>query len=369
MTFGIHGLGLAIPQRSLSQELAAEHSVEMWGEVHQRASVVRALYRRSGVKQRHSVLIDTLDDPDLFQQSFYEPARDASDRGPSTQDRMDRMDRMDRYEREALPLGLRSCTAALHNAGVAPEEITHLVTVSCSGFSAPGVDMGLIEQLQLRREVSRTHVGFMGCHGAFNGLRVAKAYAESDPDARVLLCCIEICSLHQQYSDDAQQIVANALFSDGSAAVVGRSSDSVTGAWQLKSQRSLVLPETRDMMSWRIGDNGFVMTLDPQVPDIIGKHLRPWVTEWLRPFGLSVEQIPTCAVHPGGPRILSACTAALRISDSAVDVSREVLAQNGNMSSPTILFILDALRSREAPLPCVSLAFGPGLTIEAALWV
>ncbi len=363
MIFGIHGLGLAIPQRSMSQELAAEHSVEMWGDIHERGGVVRALYRRSGVKQRHSVLIDMLDDPDLFQQSFYEPARDTSDRGPSTQSRMDR------YELEALPLGIRSCTAALQNAGVAPEEITHLVTVSCSGFSAPGVDMGLIEQLNLRREVSRTNVGFMGCHGAFNGLRVAKAYAESDPDARVLLCCIEICSLHQQYSNDAQQIVANALFSDGSAAVVGMSSPPTTGAWQLKSQRSLILPETRDMMSWRIGDNGFLMTLDPQVPDIIGKHLRPWVTEWLRPLGLSVEQIPTWAVHPGGPRVLTACTAALGVDDSVVDVSREVLAQNGNMSSPTILFILDALRRREAPLPCVSLAFGPGLTIEAALWV
>ena len=363
MTFGIHGLGLAIPMRSLSQELAAEHSVEMWGEVHKRGGVVRALYRRSGVKQRHSVLIDTLDDPHLFQQSFYQPARDTSDRGPSTQVRMDR------YELEALPLGVRSCTAALREAGVLPEEITHLVTVSCSGFSAPGVDMGLIEQLQLRPEVSRTNVGFMGCHGAFNGLRVAKAYAESDPDARVLLCCIEICSLHQQYSDDAQQIVANALFSDGSAAVVGRSSPPTTGAWQLKCQRSLILPETRDMMSWRIGDNGFMMTLDPQVPDIIGKHLYPWVTEWLRPLGLSVEQIPTWAVHPGGPRVLTACTAALGVEDSAVDVSHEVLAQNGNMSSPTILFILDALRRRPAPLPCVSLAFGPGLTIEAALWV
>lgn len=363
MTFSIQGLGLAIPKRSLSQELAAEHSVEMWGETHGRAGVVRALYRRSGVKQRHSVLIDALEDPEIFQQSFYQPARDPYDRGPTTRERMER------YEHEALQLGIRSCTAAIRNAGIDPVSITHLVTVSCSGFSAPGVDIGLIEHLDLRREVSRTNVGFMGCHGAFNGLRVAKAYAESDPHACVLLCCIEICSLHQQYSEDAQQIVANSLFSDGSAAVVGKSVVPISGAWQLKSQRSLILPETKDLMSWRVGDNGFLMTLSPQVPDVIAEHLRPWVTEWLRPFGLSVEQIPTWAVHPGGPRVLTACTAALEIDDSAVDVSREVLAHNGNMSSPTILFLLDALRNRQAPLPCVSLAFGPGLTIEAALWV
>jgi predicted naringenin-chalcone synthase len=359
MTFSIHGLGVAIPQRSFTQEHAAEHSVEMWGETHGRANVIRALYRRSGVKRRHSVLVDSGHDAAITQ-TFYRPALDALDRGPPTRTRMDR------YEQEALPLGVRSCSTAIQEADIRPEEITHLVTVSCSGFSAPGVDIGLIEQLGLRRDVSRTNVGFMGCHGAFNGLRVAKAYAENDPNACVLLCCIEICSLHQQYSDDAQQIVANALFSDGAAAVVGRSSN--VGRWQLRSQHSLILPETKDLMSWRIGDHGFQMTLSPLVPDVIGEHLRPWVTEWLRPFGLSVDLIPTWAVHPGGPRVLTACTAALQIDDAAVDVSREVLAHNGNMSSPTILFILDTLRRHEAPLPCVALAFGPGLTIEAALF-
>ncbi|RLS35683.1 MAG: type III polyketide synthase [Planctomycetota bacterium] len=361
MTFLIQGLGTAIPERSMTQELAAEHSVEMWGETHGRAGVVRALYRRSGVKRRHSVLIEPADDPLIIHQSFYDRSVGTLDRGPTTSQRMQR------YEVESIRLGTRSCTVALESAGIAASEITHLVTVSCSGFSAPGLDIGLIEKLGLNREVTRTNVGFMGCHGAFNGLRVAKAYAESDPEACVLLCCVEICSLHQQYTGDAQQIVANALFSDGSAAVVGRASEK--GAWQLRSQRSLVLEETLDHMTWRVGDHGFEMSLSPQVPDIIGEHLRSWVEGWLRPFGLSVEQIPTWAIHPGGPRILSACTAALGIDDAHADISREVLSQNGNMSSPTILFILDQLRKRQAPLPCVALAFGPGLTIEAALWI
>jgi len=362
MTFTMQGLGLAIPLRSLSQERAAEHAVEMWGDAIGRGKAIRGLYRRSGVERRHSVLIDPSDDPEIIGQSFYAPSRDASDGGPSTRVRMER------YEQEALPLGVRACESALEAASVDPARITHLITVSCSGFSAPGVDIGLIERLKLPREVSRTHLGFMGCHGAFNGLRVAKAFADSDPQACVLMCCVELCSLHQPYSDDPQQIVASSLFSDGSAAVVGNSSLPEGRPWRLHSQRSLVPPETQDLMSWRIGDHGFWMSLAPQVPDVIGELLRPWVTDWLRPLGLSVERIPTWAVHPGGPRILSACTAALEIPPSAVDVSREVLAQNGNMSSPTILFILDALRRRNAPLPCVALAFGPGLTIEAALW-
>lgn len=362
MTFSMQGLGLAIPSRSLSQETAADHAVEMWGNAIGRAHAVRGLFRRSGVERRHSVLIDPSDDPEIIRQSFYAPSRDASDGGPST------CTRMERYELEAMPLGVRASEAALDNAGVKPSSISHLITVSCSGFSAPGVDIGLIDRLQLPRGITRTHVGFMGCHGAFNGLRVAKAYAESDPQACVLMCCIELCSLHQQYSDDPQQIVASSLFSDGSAAVVGKSTSSAGAAWRLASQRSLVLSDTQDLMSWRIGDHGFWMSLAPRVPDVIREQLRPWVADWLRPLGLSVEEIPTWAVHPGGPRILSACTSALQIDDSAVDVSREILAQNGNMSSPTILFILDALQRRQAPLPCIALAFGPGLTIEAALW-
>lgn len=363
MIFTMDGLGLAIPQRSITQEFAAEHAVEMYGEAIGRATAIRGLFRRSGVSRRHSVLIEPADDPGDIRQSFYEPVRHPDDRGPSTRVRMER------YEAEALDLGARSCAAAFEQAGCEPGTITHLVTVSCSGFSAPGVDVGLIERLGLSRGVSRTHVGFMGCHGAFNGLRVAKAYAESDPAARVLVCCVELCSLHQQYSDDPQQIVAGSLFSDGSAAVVGRAASVDAGGWQLLSQRSLVLPETQEMMSWRIGDNGFWMTLAPQVPDIVQAHLADWVADWLRPLGLTIDQIPTWAIHPGGPRILSATTTALGLDDSAADVSREVLARNGNMSSPTILFILSALRERNAPLPCVSLAFGPGLTIEAALWV
>lgn len=206
MTYLIQGLGTATPECSVTQAAAAEHSVEIWGETHGRSGVVRALYRRSGVSRRHSVLIEHVDDLQAIHQSFYHPSTGPLDRGPSTHERMRR------YEVEAIQLGTRSCKAALKSAATDPKAITHLVSVSCSGFSAPGVDIGLIDTLGLNRDVSRTNVGFMGCHGAFNGLRVAKAYAESDPLACVLLCCVEICSLHQQYTSDAQQIVAYALF-------------------------------------------------------------------------------------------------------------------------------------------------------------
>ena len=363
MLFTIRGLGLAIPVNSLSQEHAADHAVEMWGDTIDRAGAVRTLFRQAGVQRRHSVLLESPHIEKRINQSFYRAAIDRNDHGPSTRDRMER------YEREALNLGTRACESAIQRAGIDRDRISHLITVSCSGFSAPGVDVGLIEALNLDRGVARTNVGFMGCHGAFNGLRVAKAFAESDPRSIVLVCCIELCSLHQQYSENAQQIVANALFSDGAAAVVGSAAESIDHEWQLASQSSLILEGIQDLMSWRIGDHGFSMGLSPKVPDVIRVELRPWVEEWLRSVGLNVDQISTWAIHPGGPRILDACSKALGLSDSALDVSRQVLADNGNMSSPTILFILDALRQRGAQLPCVSLAFGPGLTIEAALWL
>jgi len=362
MQFTIHGLGLAIPEHSVSQEDAAHHAVEMWGNTIDRAGAVRTLFRQAGVQRRHSVLLESPQAEESLRQSFYSPARDRNDHGPSTQVRMER------YETEALRLALRAGETAIQRAGIARHDITHLVTVSCSGFSAPGVDVGLISGLNLMRGVSRTNVGFMGCHGAFNGLRVAKAYSESDPHAVVLLCCVELCSLHQQYSDNAQQIVANALFSDGAAALVGSATRSNDEAWQLVSQRSLILDGTQELMSWRVGDHGFRMGLSPRVPELIQDQLRPWIADWLRAMGWSIDRIPTWAIHPGGPRILDACVKSLGLSESALEVSRHVLAANGNMSSPTILFILDSLRQGNSELPCVSMAFGPGLTIEAALW-
>jgi predicted naringenin-chalcone synthase len=271
------------------------------------------------------------------------------------------------YEQEALGLARRAATEALESGGVRAADITHLVTVSCSGFEAPGVDIGLVEELGLKPNVTRTNVGFMGCHGAFNGLRVAQAFAASDPKARVLVVCVELCSLHQQYSSDPQQIVANALFADGAAAIIVQGGAG-HGRWGLIGQQSLILSETTDMMSWRIRDNGFEMTLSPEVPDLIRRDLKTWLESWLPQFGVSLADIRSYAVHPGGPRILNAVVEGLGLPNESLDASRGILAEYGNMSSPTILFILNQLRTTGAQTPCLALAFGPGLTIEAAVF-
>ena len=323
---------------------------------------IGVLYRQTKVQRRYSVLLENNGSgtPSL---SFYPPAVHAEERGPTT------ARRMERYAAAAPALAAEACNAALTDAGMAGSEITHLVTVSCTGFSAPGVDLELVSRLGLPAGVSRTHVGFMGCHALLNALRVASALAAADPAARVLVVAVELCSLHHQYSSEPQQIVANALFGDGAAAaVIGQSAaESAAGRWQLVAQNSLVLPETDGTMSWRIGDHGFRMTLSPQVPDLISEYLGDWLESWLQTQGLSTEDIGSWAVHPGGPRILTATAAAAGFEPALLDPSRDVLAAFGNMSSPTVAFILQRLLSAGAAGPCVVLAFGPGLTIEAAL--
>ena len=280
---------------------------------------------------------------------------------------------MRRYEAEAGPLAVAAARPALGDAAIEPGRVTHLVTVSCTGSCAPGFDMALIRGLGLPRDVARTHVGFMGCHGLLNGLRVARAFVAADPAAVPLVCAVELCSLHHQYEGDAEQIVANALFADGAGAVVGVAAGSTpvgnADAYRLVASGSTIIDDSDDAMSWRVGDRGFVMTLSPRVPELIARHLRPWLEGWLARHGLDLSSVGSWAVHPGGPRIVSAVGEALDLDPALLLPSRRVLEEFGNMSSPTILFILDRLRRADAPRPCVSLAFGPGLAVEAALLV
>ena len=155
--------------------------------------------------------------------------------------------------------------------------------------------------------MARTHIGFMGCQGALNGLRLARAFLDANPSACVLLCALELCSLHHQYGWDADKIVANALFADGAAAVVAVGGEPTNPPhYQLIASGSTVIDDSEDVMTWRIGDHGFEMTLSPRVPDLICQHLRPWLESWLAEHDLDIARVGSWAVHPGGPRILSA---------------------------------------------------------------
>ena len=185
-------------------------------------------------------------------------------------------------------------------------------------------------------------------------------------DARVLVCAVELCALHFQYSAEPDAIVANSLFADGAAAAVLGATDS-EAHWRLSANGAGLVPDSLDAMTWTVGNHGFAMTLSPRVPSLIEEQLAPWMNGWLERHGLTVADIGSWAIHPGGARIVSSAEKALGLEPAAGAVAREVLAEHGNMSSPTVLFVLKRLMERGAQRPCVALAFGPGLSIESAL--
>jgi predicted naringenin-chalcone synthase len=361
MSCTILGMGTALPSFSIGQQESAEYAALFTGATEYEKRRLPVLYRMSGVHTRHSVLLDGPQGAEVRQSFFPEPV-DAADEGPTIGVRMGR------YEVDAPRLAIAASREALERAEVLPSQITHLVTVSCSGFAAPGVDITLIKGLGLGAETQRVHVGFMGCHGALNGLRVVNGITATDPNATVLMCCVELCSIHYHYGYHPEQVVANALFADGAGALVAGGGGHDDNAWRILDTGSCLIPDSEDAMTWRIRDHGFEMTLSAAVPDLIASNLRGWVDGWLARHGMTVDDIASWAIHPGGPRILGAAGKALGLENGSLEASKYILQNFGNMSSPTVLFILDRLRGQQARTPCLALAFGPGLMAEGVLF-
>lgn len=336
---------------------------------------LEALYRMSTVERRGSVLLrrDALSGEAVpLDQFFYPQAESADERGPTTGVRSRR------FAAESLPLAVEAARGACTDAVTTPSEISHLVVVTCTGFDSPGLDVRLIKSLGLAATTERVQVGFMGCHGAINAIRVARGLVAAEPMAKVLIVCVELCTLHYQYGWETDRVVSNAIFADGAAALVvcGRSAE-VTGddlatpparlSPSVVATGSLLIADSEDAMTWQIGDHGFEMTLSAEVPGIIEAQLRDYVAGWLAGHGLGLGDIAGWAVHPGGPRILRSVETALGLVNDELRAARQVLAEHGNMSSPTMVFILDRFLRDATPTPWLMLGFGPGLEVEMAL--
>jgi len=363
MRFLVEAIGTAVPERRAAQGEILEETLRYAGAEDPKAErTLRALYRRSGIRHRGSVLLEASDDG--LRIPFYQEARER--RGwPGTGARMSA------YAGLGAGLAEAAGRRALESASCDPQSVTRLVFVSCTGFTAPGIDLYLTRALGLSPRVKRAQIGFMGCHGAINGLEVARSMAATaGPGERTLLVALELCSLHAQPGMGNGDVVANAIFADGAAAVVGRCDAGVRegadDAWALVDTRSVRVPDSDDAMTWSIGDRGFRMTLSSRVPDLLERHLAPAVDAWLAEAGLTRGDVRSWAVHPGGVRILEAAGRALGLGPEALDASRRVLREHGNMSSPTVLFVVDEMRRSGGGLPCVLLAFGPGLMVEMA---
>jgi alpha-pyrone synthase len=329
---------------------------------------IPAIYERSAIGYRYSCVEDYGCEPDQF--TFYPPTWTMKPEPTTAQ-------RNRKYREAALPLAEDVGRRALEEAGVLPEEITHVIAVSCTGFFAPGLDIELVRRLGLKPTTQRAVIGFMGCYAAFNALRVADGFCRSRPDAKVLVVCVELCTLHFQIGESLESAVVNALFSDGAAAAVvsACSEEEAGGGFIYRGSHTLLDDNSMGDMSWEIGDNGFLMGLTSRVPGVIGRHLPDYVRDLARAGGFDAEDITFWAIHPGGRAIVDKACEVLDLSEEVVEHSLGVLFDYGNMSSPTILFVLkrfleDHRRSLAAgagPLgPGVALAFGPGLTLEGA---
>jgi prepilin-type processing-associated H-X9-DG protein len=355
----ILGTGTATPP-SVPQEEAMEFAMTLTGQPADQQAWLKRVYRQTGIESRGSVLLREGDHSYSEPRKFYPPPTGPDDRGPTT------AARMAVYAEHAPRLALRSAAQALDNSRTSPQKITHLVTASCTGFYAPGLDTALIENLGLSRSVRRIHVGFMGCHAAFNALAAARDSA-AQKNSRVLVTCVELCSLNWAYGADPGKQIANALFADGSAsAVIAKSPHGDCAGWNLDDFSSYLIPNSHDAMTWNLGDHGFEMTLSPGVPEHIRTHLRPWCENWLDQNGLKLTDIAGWAIHPGGPKILSAVDDALDLPENALRFSQKILANHGNMSSATILFILREM-AKEIEGPVVAIGLGPGLMAEGML--
>jgi predicted naringenin-chalcone synthase len=289
--------------------------------------------------------------------------------------------RNDVYTREAPPLLIGAARDALDASGFDASDVTHVVTVSCTGFFAPGPDYRLVRALGLGVDTQRYHLGFMGCYGAFPALRSAAQFCAADPDAVVLVVCVELCTLHIRSSDDPDSIVASSVFADGAAAaVVSAREDGGSGpSLELDHFSTTITSDGEADMAWTISDHGFEMVLSSYVPQIIGRSIEAALTPVLRTVDGAVADpsgsIERWAIHPGGRSILDRVQSTLDLDDTQLAPSREVLRSVGNMSSATVLFILRSILhddgsatdgAGDAERVC-AMAFGPGLTVESAM--
>ena len=319
---------------------------------------VRALFgrmaTRSGIEHRYSVLT-----PNEASTEFHVNAHEFYRNGafPHT------AARMAVYERFA-PVLMRRALDKLTLDEKERAQISHVIITTCTGLYAPGLDFEAVEHLGLRTDVERTMIGFMGCYAAINGLKTARHIVRSEPGAKVLMVNLELCTLHLQETTDLEQVLSFLVFADGCAASVISAEPSGFG---LDSFRAVLIPTTRDLITWKIGGVGFDMLLSGQVPGAIGRALEHGGGEVLG--DLHRDEIRLWGVHPGGKSVLDAVERGLAIPKDALNCSREVLERFGNMSSATVMFVLERLmaEAQRGDKGC-AMSFGPGLTAETMLF-
>jgi len=344
----IVGMGIANPKSKFSQQHIAELMAEKFNYNEKETKKLIRIYKKTAIEYRYFTLDSNGSTPSHLSSTA---------------------ERMKIYENNALPMAM-----AAINQGIDPhylKKITHLITVSCTGMYAPGLDIELTLALHLNSQLERTCINFMGCYGAFNALKMADYICRTNPDAYVLIVCVELCSLHFQPMATLDNLIANAIFADGAACALIHGRPISQKSLRLKAFSCALAPSQQPAMAWYVRDQGFDIILSSYVPMLLSDHIRQPTQKLLDNLRLNITDIDFFAIHPGGKDILASVEKALNIPPEKNREAHEVLNDYGNMSSSTILFVLknwfDKLTLQHHQNNILAMAFGPGLTIESAL--
>ncbi|WP_248760545.1 type III polyketide synthase [Pseudarthrobacter sp. SSS035] len=371
MTVYVRSLETAVPPTVLVQTEARDVFAAQPGLTRLGSRLVSTCFDSAAIDTRHTAVEEMTmafrsDDP-----QFFDPSTGLL-LNPTTKVRNEI------FAREVTKLFIESARAAVDACpDLSLLDITHVITVSCTGFFNPGPDYKIVRALGLDPAVQRYHLGFMGCYAAFPALRAAKSFCEADPQAVVLVVCAELCSLHVRTSNDPDTIMGSALFADGAAAAIitARNDPDAPALMQLDHFETVLTPVGEESMAWNIGDHGFEMVLGNYVPHIIDDHiigaLAPLLARDPSLRGLPYRDIRHWAIHPGGRSILDKVQTRLELTDEQLVPARDTLRDYGNMSSATVLFVLRHILEQppvEGEERICSMAFGPGLTVETGLF-
>jgi len=354
----IHHIATVVPEKFYTQEFSLAFLLKLMGSTPRKREFLTKLYQNSAIHKRHTVITDYDKDPSEYQ--FY-PKNPAMLPEPSSEARNEI------FIREANRLSAAAATKLLDELpGFDKERITHLITVTCTGFSAPGFDLHIVKELNLSPNINRYHLGFMGCFAAFPAMKLARDICLAHPDAKVLIVNTELCSLHFQQKFDLEIVVSNALFADGvSAALISADiEDSHGPKIILRDFYSRYLANSEDKMAWSLGQHGFDMRLSAYVPGLINENILPVMADLFKRADIQQEDIDIWAIHPGGKAILEKLEETLNLAPDDLAMSYQVLWDFGNMSSATIMFVLAKVLEGDRYGKIFSAAFGPGLTLE-----
>jgi predicted naringenin-chalcone synthase len=358
----IISIGTAVPKYSAKQSTILRFMQTAYND-ETASRKLNILFHNSGINTRYSVV------PDFCNIQSGNSFFNENQQVPDVQKRLNV------FKENVASLAL----SAIHNAfqklntSISGFKITHLITVTCTGIYAPGIGAALIEQLNLPEDIFHTAINFMGCNAAFPALNLADMITRTDESANVLIVCVELCTLHFQAADTNDNLLANTIFGDGAAAVVVVSDKAAKknhqAGFSINGFYSLLLYKGKNLMGWNITPLNFKMVLDSSIPEFIGNEVNEIVRKASKKLKIEPSAINKWAIHPGGKKILDSIKKQAQLSDSEMQYSYKVLADYGNMSSPTILFVLNEILQAELTEgeTIFSIGFGPGLSIETAL--